>query len=144
MEIVAIWIPRYDGPYSLALVTRQIGVTWPYSLERRLLQPFVDQTPGAPRPVGFVRDNATLSDGQTTNGWRNGERILYFAPDNSAPYATGMQWFPTQYPGVDRLFWNQTLFEVNKKDQSTIAGATFLIFSFTASKWVDNLPAIYN
>jgi hypothetical protein len=140
---VAVWTTGFGQAYSLALLAREVGHTYPYSIERRLLQAFVDQTPGAPKPVGFVRDNATLTATQTTYGWRSLERILYFAPDDSAPYASGMQWVPTAHAGVAKLFWNQATFEAAKKSGS-YDYTPFLAFTFTASKFVDDLPAEFN
>jgi hypothetical protein len=141
---VAIWTTGFEQAYPLGLLAHNLNRGYPYQIERRLLQAFVDQTPGAPKPVGFVRDNATLAAGQTTYGWRSAERVLYFAPDDSAPFASGMQWTATEYSGVAKLFWNQTLFEVNKEANTYWNYAAFLIFSYTASTFVDDLPSIFN
>ena len=73
----------------------------------------------------------------------NGAEVNWFAPDPAYQQASGMQWIPTKYANVNKLFWNQTLFEDSKKNP----GFNFALFyggTLTSVKFVDNLPAIFN
>jgi hypothetical protein len=123
-----------------------VDAAWPYSLERRLLQPYINAQHGAFEPVAFVKDNATLPAGRTTFGFRNLERIGWFAPageGSNDPYSNGLQWVATTaWPGVKRLYWNQTRFETNLKDRVFYMSDLLLCFSLGDSKYVDDLGPV--
>jgi hypothetical protein len=126
----------------MTLLSTSNVALYPYVVNRRLEQPYVDKSPGSFSPVGFVVDNSTLKHGQTTYGWRNAERIFFFSqlPWGSVNMvATGLQWVPTKYPGVNQLYWNQSAEDSGSTSSSNGIIACYGLYDVTYSDNLDKL-----
>jgi hypothetical protein len=90
-----------DGPFAAILLTeaKEGG------LYRHLLQPYADLSDGATKPIGFVKDNSTLTGGQMTWPWMyTGPGFLGPAPQGKV--AIGFWWQESSFLNIQKLIWD--------------------------------------
>lgn len=80
----------------------------------------LDASPGAFAPLTFTPDNSTLTGGETTWAWSGILGFILWTPTGdlrdgkpgSAVTGQGFAWADVEgYPGLQRAYWNHTLWE---------------------------------